>query len=78
MSSYLATKSEALKLVCQVIFCHPPGSQSADQLQAQPIKYFIINLVFSTVVLNIFCFNFIAFTLRSKQKSQARLGVKIL
>ncbi|XP_035709866.1 kinase D-interacting substrate of 220 kDa B isoform X2 [Folsomia candida] len=40
MSSYLATKSEALQLVCQVIFCHPPGAQSADQLQAQPINFY--------------------------------------
>ncbi|KYN04118.1 hypothetical protein ALC62_04883 [Cyphomyrmex costatus] len=36
----LTTKLNALKLLLQVIFCHPPGSQCHDGIAVQPIKFY--------------------------------------
>ncbi|XP_011877239.1 PREDICTED: kinase D-interacting substrate of 220 kDa isoform X3 [Vollenhovia emeryi] len=36
----LTTKMNALKLLLQVIFCHPPGSQCHDSIAVQPIKFY--------------------------------------
>ncbi|XP_025995855.1 kinase D-interacting substrate of 220 kDa B isoform X3 [Solenopsis invicta] len=36
----LTTKMNALKLLLQVIFCHPPGSQCHDGIAVQPIKFY--------------------------------------
>ncbi|KAL0100895.1 hypothetical protein PUN28_019347 [Cardiocondyla obscurior] len=36
----LTTKLNALKLLLQVIFCHPPGSQCQDGIAVQPIKFY--------------------------------------
>ncbi|XP_011701700.1 PREDICTED: kinase D-interacting substrate of 220 kDa [Wasmannia auropunctata] len=36
----LTTKLNALKLLLQVIFCHPPGSQCHDSIAVQPIKFY--------------------------------------
>lgn len=36
----LTTKLNALKLLLQVIFCHPPGGQCHDSIAVQPIKFY--------------------------------------
>ncbi|XP_076293167.1 ankyrin repeat-rich membrane spanning isoform X2 [Lasioglossum baleicum] len=36
----LTTKLNSLKLLLQVIFCHPPGGQVHDGVTAQPIKFY--------------------------------------
>nr|XP_033335869.1 kinase D-interacting substrate of 220 kDa isoform X2 [Megalopta genalis] len=36
----LTTKLNSLKLLLQVIFCHPPGGQVNDGVNAQPIKFY--------------------------------------
>ncbi|TGZ46633.1 Uncharacterized protein DBV15_04030 [Temnothorax longispinosus] len=36
----LTTKLNTLKLLLQVIFCHPPGSQCQDGIAVQPIKFY--------------------------------------
>nr|XP_012226801.1 PREDICTED: kinase D-interacting substrate of 220 kDa isoform X4 [Linepithema humile] len=36
----LTTKLNALKLLLQVIFCHPPGGQCHDGIAVQPIKFY--------------------------------------
>ncbi|XP_076173301.1 ankyrin repeat-rich membrane spanning isoform X4 [Ptiloglossa arizonensis] len=36
----LTTKLNSLKLLLQVIFCHPPGSQVHDGVTVQPIKFY--------------------------------------
>ncbi|XP_057327504.1 kinase D-interacting substrate of 220 kDa B isoform X4 [Microplitis mediator] len=36
----LTTKLNSLRLLLQVIFCHPPGSQTNDGLTIQPIKFY--------------------------------------
>ncbi|XP_036138721.1 kinase D-interacting substrate of 220 kDa isoform X2 [Monomorium pharaonis] len=36
----LTTKLNTLKLLLQVIFCHPPGSQCHDGITVQPIKFY--------------------------------------
>lgn len=34
----LSKKFNSLKLVLQVVFCHPPGPQCSHSLPAQPIR----------------------------------------
>ncbi|XP_011499343.1 PREDICTED: kinase D-interacting substrate of 220 kDa isoform X2 [Ceratosolen solmsi marchali] len=36
----LSTKLKSLKLLLQVLFCHPPGNQTHDGITIQPIKFF--------------------------------------
>ncbi|XP_053986547.1 kinase D-interacting substrate of 220 kDa B isoform X1 [Hylaeus volcanicus] len=36
----LTTKLNSLKLLLQVIFCHPPGGQVHDSVTVQPIKFY--------------------------------------
>lgn len=40
VSALLALKMDSLRAICQVIFCHPPGSQSSAVMQAQPINFY--------------------------------------
>lgn len=36
----LTTKMNNLKLILQILFCHPPGAPSHDSISAQPIRFY--------------------------------------
>ncbi|XP_075221124.1 ankyrin repeat-rich membrane spanning isoform X1 [Lycorma delicatula] len=40
LNVYLTQKMNAIKVVLQVIFCHPPGRQWSDSVTAQPIRFY--------------------------------------
>ncbi|XP_046681629.1 kinase D-interacting substrate of 220 kDa B isoform X2 [Homalodisca vitripennis] len=40
LNVYLTRKMNAIKVVLQVIFCHPPGAQWSDSFTAQPIRFY--------------------------------------
>ncbi|KAL1140770.1 hypothetical protein AAG570_000700 [Ranatra chinensis] len=40
MSVALTYKMNAIRVVLQVIFCHPPGAQWSDTITAQPIRFY--------------------------------------
>ncbi|RZF42902.1 hypothetical protein LSTR_LSTR003618 [Laodelphax striatellus] len=44
LNVYLTMKMNAIRVVLQVIFCHPPGKQWSDSLTAQPIRFYFTDL----------------------------------
>ncbi|XP_039292583.1 kinase D-interacting substrate of 220 kDa B [Nilaparvata lugens] len=44
LNVYLTQKMNAIRVVLQVMFCHPPGKQWSDSLTAQPIRFYFTDL----------------------------------
>lgn len=40
LNIYLTQKMNAVRVILQVIFCHPPGAQWSDSQTAQPIRFY--------------------------------------